>query len=358
MAVVRITLHWAGSTGSRSREQREYTAVYAVETSDQRDQAAVVSDAFDGVNAPGLSTPYVYGNDIDTDALCDRIDPQREPGSGTKWQVTLHYATIQRRDEQRDDPDTGLPTSDPLCWVDDVELIPLTVTRPVEKATYRSGFVGDSAVMCPAGTEIIPVNSAMVPFDPPLEREDRRTLLRYTTRKDTYNPVLDDFAQAVNSEDVTFFFAYQALTVTIPKYKGQVVHVSQKFATASIPFFGLTQLRKYWELRYEILIDWVYGHRRQVIDRGLHAGGWAGSPDGKGGTISPGSDPEGFLVAGRPRARVLTGGDGHAITEPVLLNGAGQPLVPGAAAALTPVYLTYTVDREVSFALLGIPLGP
>ena len=189
-------------------------------------------------------------------------------------------------------------------------------------------------------------NSALVPYNPPLERNATRIQLRYSKNVAEYpQQAAAQFHRAVNDEAVTFDFKYQKLKFAIEPYTAQCVSINGAFSEAN----GT----KFWRVTWELLIDDEFGFREKVVDRGLHARAMYGDPDGRGGFIT---STEGDQL----RWRRITDKAGNPVAEPVLLNGNGQPLpIPADGSPIEPVFLTYSIYRELPFWMIGIPIaGP
>jgi hypothetical protein len=185
------------------------------------------------------------------------------------------------------------------------------------------------------------LNSASVPFDPPLEREHSILILSFKVNVSGIPWFFGDDAfrweNRVNSQP----FNVQASNYFMP-----VPYISDDYGGAA-RVASVRPVRKrqggiiYWEVTTEMEIDFIWGWRQHVVDRGMQRRACAGDPDGEGGTIS-----QTDIQAGDAAHAPIIGQDGHPLTEPVLLDGNGQPL---DVCNEEPVYLTYRTYDEFRF---------
>ena len=376
MTVTSVTKSWRGSGGSKEVGKRSYVVHYRVETDDATDGVKTVLNHFrDTASLPHLGDVYTYeGSGVVSDLGVKlwKIDPVRDLQSATSWNVAVSYKSPDK--PQEDEPaggggggvgedEDGEPTENPLDFHGDLDISFVDVTRPVDRAIYRSGFrnyaietgLVDPRYIQPAeqlyggrDTEGPVVNSAMIPFNPPLERNATRISLRYSKNLEEYpQQQAAQFHRAVNEEAVTFDFKYQKLKFAIEPYKAQCVAINGTFNEAN----GI----KFWRVTWDILVDDEFGFREKVVDRGLHARAMVGDPDGRGGTITS-------VSADQVTWRRITDKNGNPVSEPVLLNGNGQPLQlkgGGSFEAIEPVYITYSIYPEKPFVQIGLPIaGP
>lgn len=348
MGVVSVTELFDEQTGLETVGfQREYTTPYHVEVDDPNDGPQVVVDA-NGL--PVIGNQYTgVGNDVDLAAYCVSLTPSRVPGDRLLWKVIAKWTTIpgpglggegsgSRKVKVKDDGET--PTDNPLEFRPDIEVTTAQFTSPVERAKYISGFsAAINQFRAPDSFGPV-VNSALTVYDPPLERDDSRMVVRITRYKSAF-PWADaeKYKDAVNSDD---------FTIDKP---GIMVRTFKKYTCKLSPITGSYELVNgdhFWNVTYEFHVNNEYpgiGWRVQVVDRGVVVSAREGDPNGRGGTISA-SD----IVAGTPQVRRLVDAGGMPITEPVLLNGSGQPLNPGSP----PVYIVYAIYPEHPFAALGM----
>lgn len=346
MTVVSADLDFAGATGKASRGgKREYTANYVVITDDKQDQAFTIIDYFlntSGLPHPDKHTQYSYGNDSDSRAICDSLDPRRDPNSPHVWRVSVHFGDAQSPTEGQDE--NGDPTEDPTEFALKVSFRYNKVRRPVELAKYVTGFdpsiEPDVIARNDANGYQVPINSVAEPYDPPLERDAVTEILSITGN---FGGIVDgeftgQYMNVVNSERYTFFningFSYGA-----DAYLSKIQNIA--------PVRKIAAGFSYWEITFDIETDREFGWRRKVVDRGLHRRALAGDPDGFGGVIAAAD-----LADGVARKTPITTFGGHPVSVPELLDGKGQPFADPLAAS--PVYVTWAVYPEKKYS--DIPL--
>ena len=350
MTITSVTLAWAGSTGVSNNDGREYTATYRVETDSYLDQTKTIIDffkgntSFDGLALPYLDSSYQFGNDSDIVALCDSITPKRAAESQQHWTVEFHYKTPQQEEDETGETEAGGSSNNPLQWRTTCEISFVEYSRPVSTATYRGGMTNG---LIEPGDEYAVVNSAMTVLDPPLERAAMKVLFRFGKYRHRYPNSAKNAFRAVNDKP----FKIRVRDPDLLDEDGDPAHTDRALDLSFEPFqcqissvnAALVQKNNatVWQLSAEMLADYEFGYRVDVLDRGLSAKAGDGDPDGMGGFFSP-SD----AVTGRPKERRLLDAKGVPITEPVLFDGNGQPLALGA----DPVYITWSVYPETDFA--------
>jgi hypothetical protein len=357
MSVTNVALAWAGSTGSETKQGREFTTTYRVETDTHLDQTKTIIDffrdnaSFGGLALPYLDSRYAFANDSDTSALCDSIAPKRAENSQQHWTVEFHYKTPDEEEEETGETESGDASNNPLDWRPTVDISFVEYTRPVTRAIYRGGYTNHNVApgdlwWFNVGDDAVVVNSAGDTLDPPLERAALQQLFRFGKYWFEY-PWVSKFAfTAVNSRPFEVLVRdpnmigkdgkptddQAALMTSFNSYQCQITTLSGALVRKN----GATV----WKLSTEMLVDREFGFRVEVLDRGLHASAGDGDPDGMGGFYSPGDE-----VEGRPDKRRLLDVNGIPLSEPVLLNGAGQPLMVGQL----PVYSTWSIYPEHDF---------
>jgi len=335
-------LHWTGATGSDSGGNVEYTAVYRLITDDPLDQAQAAI-AYVKANIADMGDGYDYGNDADTSAILDRITPTREMGASLPWTATLHYATPSGDDGGGEggggiDPD-GNPTDNPLDFRDEVSIDSVQYTVPMEKAEYLTGFYGHIHAKWPPGKIGPVVNSALMPFDPPPEADESRQVVTIKRNRLEFDAD-DSYENLVNNSALVF--EYRGLRKTFEKYTAKIRRVG----------VSMRRVNQIDFLEVNITIDHDRrGWRFEFLDHGMHANACVHQPNGRGGVI--GYDD---VIDGQPPVRALVDIDEQPITEPVLLDGNGQPL--DVCAEEDPVYIKYRYHDEVDYKALKIFKDP
>lgn len=354
MSIIGERHHWNGASGeARLGEGRNYNAIYQITTNNKYDGPAAILAHFasGGINGnlPYLGSPYSYGlgNDFDTNAVCDSIRPTRSGESEFLWQVDLHYGTNE--DEEGED-ENGKKTGNPLNFRDEIDVGHMNISRPVEKAWRLGGFVGTAAIAYPIGSFGEVVNSAGVPFNPPLEREDYIFVLRITKYSANFPATINTLLMHLNNNLWTINKPQYNFTLTMAKHHAQFAAVSTSF--------DFKNNTKFWKTTYEIHYDPVNELNPEVLDRGLTRRAKIGDPNGRNGLV--GFNPNGggmtlqeyldSIPPGTPEGIKITDPFGQPVTEPVLFDGDGQPLPAGANA----VYLKYRVYPDGNLTLLGL----
>lgn len=359
MSVSSVTLLWRGQTGQTSYDSKtQYTAVYRVVTTDQNDGPAVVLASS---SLPILGSSYSFGNDADSGALLKNLAPRRVDGSRLYWEVQATWE-VGSGEKQENQDQNGKPTSDPLRWHDELDVQTVTYQRPVENARYIGGYFGRAHAMLEDGVGPI-VNSAMIPFDPPVERDDSRLTIRISKWLKEYPlGLVFKYQDTVNKNRFTikkpwygFSFNFVERTLKVSSISGSWQYINN----ISV-----------WKITFELMFK-REGWRVRVLDRGLHGRGLAGDPDALGSTIFSGNAGQyaGSLyggglaegggggvvgVPGEPVHRHLTDKAGVPITEPVLFDGNGQPLKAFGGGAGLGVFGTWAIYDEIDFTDLRL----
>lgn len=332
-------LVWNGSTGTyRGLTDAEFTAIYQVFCNSGQDQSNTVI-SYVLANIAGMGDTYDYANDSSSYAFLKAIAPSFKKGSCDPWiwEVRMEYGP---NDIGSGEDQDGNPTDDPLDFRP--VLTPRTVqyTKALEKAAYHDGFNGVMAGLISAGDEVCPHNSAGVPFVPGLEAERAHMVVECQFNLSSFNgDTARTWINVVNTTAFDFTPAWGVLmTVAARESRVRDIHGVLKRMN------GVEFFEQVWAL--EINPDtWLM----EVVDRGFAARAMAGDPDGRGGTIS-GTD----IIDGVPQLRRLVDFDQQPLTEPVLLNGDGQPLAPGDP----PVFLRWRGYTEASYFLSTLSAIP
>ena len=336
MTVLATNLSADGWVGSEEfGGKRTYTTVYQVEVDDKDDGPSVVLAA---AGLPILGSTYTAGNDFDTLTHLLTLGPaERKSGTRLLWLVPGKWGTPPTNETVEGVDKDGNPTKDPLDFRDRISMGKAQFSAPVERAVNWTALSGR-----PIGTTGAVINSALVPFNPPLEMDQSRSVIRIIKTASTFPD--DDFRlyrDAVNADSILWRWTEG---VGSPHTRLEYSPLQLKMASigGSLQYAdGVT----YWEIEYEMHVNTDTGGWRDFIaDRGIHRKAEVDDPDGFGGTISS------LEAAGNPAVRRIIDANGIAVSEPVLLNGFGQPLQPGEAT----VYLQYQKYLEVPFGPLNL----
>lgn len=339
MAVEWVKLSSAGASGKASgkdprKVKASYRANFRVKCDDPADTPNVVLSYFRG-NAllPWAGRVFKFGDGFDVSAICANLDADYIENSGGYYNVVSTYDPVEGDKEEEEEEGE----EDPLKWKDEIDVSWTQITVPVESAIFQ-GFISgkEGAITNPfmkVGATLPVTNSAKVPFDPGMEEEVEIKVVRITKNSATYNDAAFSGLQGtVNNAAVTVSKPSYGFNCVVPALKGKL-RLGASYATANNT--------GYWRQTAEIYIN-PLGWRRALVDRGLTRRAEEGDPDGHGGVISASDLPR----DGTPLLRPILDIDGFPITEPVLLNGNGQP----KTATAPPVYLLWQTKQEVSWA--------
>lgn len=365
MSLLSIKLHWAGTTGGRKLWQStEYTAIWFVTMSSKLDQAQTLLNAFEAhVDGAARGDVYAFAADTATGpAYLRSLTATRKQDSQVHWEVQATYTSDQEATQGRDID--GVPTDDPLDFAPIFRVSNVQYQKPLDTAQYISGLkVGGAAelILLP-GAFVVPVNSAMVPFDDPIMVDDSHCVLEIERNFTSYDGADDELYQnAVNTNCIRFVKKIWKATLTSGAisyiqtglYIKDISALCAKIREIKTSFDMINEI-EFIRVAYIIDIDpntW----RFPVIDKGTLVSARIGDPTGDGGTVAlfdSHQNPLPAIPAGIPDIRRLTDWEGRPIPDPVLFDGDGQPLditVPG----WTPVKLIYKGYTELDF--LTIP---
>lgn len=333
MAVTSWQLHWNGSTGDTDINGGRYAAVYKASTDSHLDNAKTLVDYVLGTAGFSFDDTYEYGNDTDTDSFLTRIAPSKVAGSSTLWDVVLNYEPAADSGQSNPNSD-GDQETDPSQWVESFDTKPVSFTVPVERAIYRGGMKGVSARKLRPGKEIIPVNSAFIPFVPGIEMEIFGMSITRGFYRANYNAILPFQAlqNHINS-NVWPAFANNGFSKLFSAYTVRLVGTESSYEFINNGFW--------WKHGIELVWN-PLGWRKDICDRGRYRRFSPGDP---------GVSPSDFR-RGDPELMVITDSNGNPIDDDVRLDGNGQPLEAGGDT----VWLTYSVYQESQFtnAILGL----
>lgn len=348
MSVQEVRLSFAGATGAATgsdptKIQDSYTARYFVKCSSASDSPDIVLAHFRGTySLPWIGKIFEYGNGGSTSAICKRINAQPIPKSNGCYEVEAGYEPIDA-DESNQPPQqrpdvNGKMTDDPYRWADEIEVTGSTVMATWEYATFygAQNAPGGLSPLLKPGKFMHPMNSAGDLYDPPPDWEVDCDIVRITK----YVPEFDGqrfgpFRGAVNKD---------AVRINKPDYKFKYEFGPQtgRFRLAACTF-GHVNGKKYFRRTCEIYVN-PLGWRKPLLDRGLNRRQVAGDRRADGSIISASEVPTGSTPVSP-----ITDLEGYTVSQPVNLDGNGQPL----AAHKDPVYLEYGFYHETAFAGLA-----
>lgn len=260
---------------------------------------------------------YAEGNDSRPTAWLRTWDAERESNSLEYWILTAVYRDEEVNEDDNRLDDSGQPTDNPMDIRPEVECQTVQYTRPVEGAVYLSGFdpAKRSHAMVNDGKFRPICNSALASFDPPPEADDSRWTIRVKRNVKTIN--CDEVkTNCVNTAAVTF--QYRGIKKTVPAWCGKLRDF-QAAPRHHHQYGDYVEVTLFFDVKDVGDGTW----RIKVLDQGLSARAMEGDPDGHGGLIY--EDSRAFVEEICPQRR-LVDPDGQPISEPVLLDGDGQPL--------------------------------
>jgi hypothetical protein len=343
MTVTEVRLHSTGASSSASATdagavQVKYRTSHRVICSDPLDSPDAVLLYFRGnTDLPWFGRPYKFANGFNALSTCRTIDATFEEKSGGWWNVVSTYEPLTTTSGATAEDVDGNATQNPLLWHDDIDVSTTQISIPVEQAIFQ-GFQpgGITNRFLTPGKKTAVVNSAMVPFDPTLEEEIDITVIRITKYvAKYYGPLYNKYKNAVNSDNVVINKPTYNFFDGFGQYQGKVKQFSATFA--------IENRIRYYKQTLEVHVNPLpLGWRRVVLDKGLDRRQAAQDPDGLGGTIS--NSDVSFTAA--PQHKPIEGLNGMPLSEPVNLDGNGQPLATGKDN----VYLIYSTKNEIPFS--------
>jgi hypothetical protein len=330
---------------------RTYRVTYKVVMSDELDGPATVLAYMASQGFIVRNKTYVYHNDADPLAYLVSIGAPRRAGSDKLKKIWLVDGTYEFDLDKQ-------PALRPVK----IEPYYVQGTEPIESAGYfgaynRSGnqWVGPKAFnpgeeTYSQGNVKYPIgNSANVPILPAPEREASTPAYRVSWLKQTAL----DASFYINTWN-TGPFTLQSYVVIYNTISGspQIAPVFFKtFAPSTLRLRDVQQPtvniygQEWFNVTLEFIEDEIYLHE---LDRGLSSRAKAGDPDGRGGTYSEGDFPE-----GSSGHREILDQDGQPVSDPVLLDGKGQPL-RNQSASLPAIYLRWNKGETTTFNELQI----
>jgi hypothetical protein len=312
LAVTEVNEIYEGRRGSFREQElkkvvREYRRTFLVTTTSFYDEAVTIRSA---AGVPRIGDFYVNaGGVLDVGAWCRSVECEQRDHDPLKWKVVCEYSSETDDPDRKEGPgqdardQSGRGQEDkkldnPLLRPPEVEWDGVDYTRVVDQDIF-----GDPIV-----------NSAGARFDPPLEQDDSRLVLRYTRNEATFNQELaEEFVNALNSDS---FLGRPPYTWLCKKFAGR-----RQTEDAGV----------YWQVFYEFHYNrdtWF----RSVLDQGYyekHAG-----TDGK---------PKNFVDR-----------TNQPVSEPLLLDGFGRRLP--FAASTTLAGLVAATDTSISVSGFALPL--
>lgn len=316
MSVTEVKLKWAGLTNGKDAVlgPREYQKVYLVKTDNVQDGPSIVKNA---IGIPIYGSFYQTDTESDTraflaDRQADLVDPSE---SQNHWQVVCSFSTAAYNGAG------GLvPVVEPLDMQPNLEWDFHDDKEPAYFAYDRN----DNPIPI--------VNSAGDFYDPPLERDFSRLILKVTKNFADYDPLVAyRYANTVNSDN---WLGFPKWTILCKPFRG--IYTVDKGTT-------------YWKVPFEFHFDFR-GWLTRLWDAGLRE--FFSKQDVANKRVPPGIKVPGYYH--------MKNDDGTFVSEPQLLNGRGFRLVP-PGGVLTPEKAreglrmnSYRLYRQMPFIPLGV----
>lgn len=337
MSVLSHELSWSGASGSFTGDASswtgEYSAGYKFTTSSALDGPKKIRDYCqpNGDSRPWLGKEYRYGNDVDVDSICTKITPTKDTVVPTLWIVVAEYTPKKSPNGQdvKQPNANGEDTTNPLEWAPQCTSRSMQVAVPVDKAKFLGGMKGKSLAAWPVGKIGPVVNSALIPYNPPLETERDIGIYTFTFYLSGYNAKYwGGLRGAINSDTVAFTENWFQFVDSWEPYTAKIKNADGQFKFQN----GY----KYWEITLEIHHD-PLGWDRHILDAGTTLGGVIDPDDDRTPSI-------GDLLA-VPEVvlnRWVVGVDGLPVGENIPFDGTGVPLRNPTAD--NRIYLDYRVN--------------
>jgi hypothetical protein len=294
MAVVSVKETWDGRGGEKGRiGENRLIRTFLVLTDSKLDTPhAILSSGM-------VPVPYSSTHPANALLLCRRVSATQKAESPFAWDVEAEY-TDERSDEEDENPEEN-----PLLRPVDVDWDSVQYQKPFEKT------IDDRAV----------VNSAEVPFDPPLVIDDARWVVTVTANVADVPAGILGYNNRINDDAITV----DGITFPARTVKVQGIRISRRRRENAVSFRQFT-----FQLNYR-----SEGWLVRPLDRGFQ------QLDG------------GKLVQ-------ITDRDDKEVSEPAMLNGSGGVLrpdlyddtIPEPDPLPEPVYLEFKGYFETDLTVL------
>lgn len=356
MATIR-ELHEGWTANYKIEGEDEYTRTFLV-TVDSAGAGPQAIASMDGI--PDLGDDYSGGAGTSTEAstmsICRSV--QFTPIDTLNWKVVASYGKRKLEDESESDEDPedeeDNPFNEPpglsigmirtktlaafgafIGWyqISDTgeagALAELSIAGAPPQATTATFQKGNVRGGIGNGTSL--VNSALVPYDPPLEKDRARIGFRVQTKLASFP--MDDYLliDCVNNDEWTLNHSHRNLNYTFPKYTCKMQSITGSFKYQQVG----DEIYRYWSLEYEFHYD-PYTWRVDLLDYG-----YSQNELGAGATYEGLSEMKRLAQHGG----ISTGGSTP--KEPLKLDGNGQYLNnPNVDSC----FLRYAIYPEVAWA--------
>lgn len=324
---------------SRLTAKHSYTAVWQL-SAGQEDGPVTITNYFKATSGlPYIGDRYSLNGETDNSVRCVAITPRRIDSGSGQWLVAVDWEPPEGADdepEQGTDID-GNQTDNPLLWHDEIDVGYTQLSIPVEQARFKgcnkNGGVRQRINGLELDTITMPCNSALVPFDPGIEKEIDIKVVRITKNLESYDAnFYSNFIGRVNSDRVI---------VNKREYKFRDVWGPLNARIKQISgTFQITNKIPYWKQTVEVHVN-PLGWRRFLVDRGTEELFRGEQEDFQGNTISNSDERVGKLQQKQDA-------DGYPVATPCLFDGNGRALAEGKPS----VFLEWQIYEEIPFAPL------
>jgi hypothetical protein len=350
MTITSVGLTQEGSTLSGSglssgQVQRSYRSHYRVITDSATTSPKEVETYFrtqndsDGKPLPyyGRTWKWSAGSDKDVEAICNRFEVSHQPMSAGIFLVEVGYEPQSEENQTKQDSQ-GKQSDNPADWFQSIQRTYTQITAPVEKAIFE-GFNPPNInnPFLQVGTILTPCNSAMSPYDPPLEEMVDITVIRMTRYVADVNDA-DDWQNYINDRDFEIVKNDYRFRQRVNKWQGWMKHVGGSVE--------LINGEVWWKRDVEFWINkrgWV----DEYLDKGFHSRAAPGDKK-QGGAVGATWSLTDFTFE-EPMQQQIVGKNDIPIVSPVLLDGNGQPLQGDKLK--NPVFLKWRMKPQRNLAI-------
>jgi len=201
---------------------REYEAVYAVECDSPHDGPKTVKTA---VGIPKYGDYWKTDNEVDTDAFLFDKNAEADSENTQIWNVTCTYSTATNSADGQAGAGLVIPEQKEVDLAPELEwdFIERSVAAyyAYEALLYQGGRLILNLDGKRTGGTVPIVNSAKDFFDPPLERDEARLVLRLSRAVGSYNPLLAlQYANVLNSDN---YLGFPPKTILLKPIKAKAV---------------------------------------------------------------------------------------------------------------------------------------
>lgn len=354
---------WAGSMNVRDNSDR-FTVRFVAKTDNPDDGPDVIRSY---ITSTGTYLNYsAVGNETNAAPLV-QIDPTRQSGFSTVWYVDLTYEFAVETEDLKDNE--GKNTNDPTQARLEISISFVRESDLMNRAQYIRTSIEDVAneVLIDSGTDPDGwvrnkpkkvTDSANVPYNPKIRSDRYLMAIRIRERFRTWNTEWELLPDAVNDRQ---------FDIRITDWDGQI-HDYGTFAPVTLKCTQLNSREFLWNFPVD-----PQGRKRTYIDRVVEVvhkpeGWWTDLLDAGKNRRKSENDPKGNgevipiadLKDGMAGTGDITDESGKKVTDPVPLDGNGQPIKNwkegGANPATLLRYLRYLDHEQINMQPLLFPV--